>query len=525
MSHSSDTDGTDGTGGTGDAELEATSGPLETGRRLIAVDHVRLGRWFLVFALVMGLWGGLDAVLLRTTLVTPTLDHWSADVYSSLFTTHGLTMLFLFAVPVIWGFAYATIPSLIRAERTAFPALAAAAFWLQIPAAILVRAGTIGSALDVAGLDPVAIGWTMYPPMSVTSSNPAVDALVAGLLFVAISTSLTAADLVVTVCRRRTIPWSDVDTFTWTVVTSAAMAVVAFPVLAGSLALLLLERAAGVGLLVGRSGPMVWLNLFWFFAHPLVYILVLPPMGITSHVLPRFAGRRLFGRRSVVYSTFAIGILSFTVWGHHLFMAGMSVSVRAVFMFVTLAVAVPSSAKLCTWLGTLWGGAIQHTAPMIASIAAIAFFIVGGVTGVFLAVAPINVLYNGTYYVVAHFHMMLVGFVAFTLVAGGYYWFPLLTGRWYDPTLAHLHVWLTIVGIIVTFGALFVVGFAELPRRIATYPPAFAPIHQLATVGAYVIAVGQLVFLLNIGRSLWVGERAGDDPWGLADEPSHAREW
>ncbi|WP_408959288.1 cbb3-type cytochrome c oxidase subunit I [Natrinema sp. 74] len=500
----------------------------EAGRSLAGlsrIDHRRLGRWYLGLALAMGLWGGLDALFLRTALVTPELDRWTAETYNAFFTTHGLTMLFLFALPAIWGFAYAAVPPLTGTDGTAFPRLGVWAFWLQVPAALSLRAGTIGGILGLAGLEPVASGWTLYPPLSILSPNPAVDAVLVGLLLVAVGTAATAINFVVTIRRCREIRWLDVDTFTWTVLTSAAMSVVAFPVLAVTVALLLTDRTFGTAFLIGDGGPLAWQHLFWFFAHPLVYILVLPPMGIVSHILPRFAGRRLAGRRSSVYSTLAIGVVSFTVWAHHMFVTGMRPSVRTVFMFTTLAVALPSSAKLYTWLATLWGGAIRYTAPMLAAVAAVGFFVGGGVTGVFLAAVPINIRYTGTYYVVAHFHLLLAGFVGLALVAGAYYWCPLLTGRRLEPGLARLHGWLTVVGIAVTFGALLVVGLAQLPRRAATYPAAYAPLHRLATVGVYVIAAGQFVFLAALARAL-VGEgSAPDDPWSLADGPSHAREW
>ncbi|ELZ13089.1 cytochrome C oxidase subunit I [Haloterrigena salina JCM 13891] len=489
------------------------------------VDHRRLARWHLALALVMGLWGGLDALFLRTALVTPTLGRLTAETYNAFFTTHGLTMLFLFALPAIWGVSYVAVPPLIEADDVAAPTLGAVAFWLQVPAALSIRAGTIGGILGVAGLEPVASGWTLYPPLSVLSANPAVDALLAGLALVAVGTTLTAWTLLRTILREREVRWLEVDTFTWTVLTAAAMSLLAFPVLAATVALVLADRTLATGFLLGGGGPQVWQHLFWFFAHPLVYIVVLPPMGIVSHVLPRFAGRKLFGHRSSVYSTLAIGVVSFTVWAHHMFVTGMSLPVRTVFMLTTLAVALPSSAKLCTWLVTLWGGSIRYTAPMVASLAAVGFFVVGGVTGVFLAVVPINVRYTGTYYVVAHFHLLLAGFVALALVAGVYYWFPLLTDRRLEPGLARLHVWLTVVGVAVTFGALLLVGLAQLPRRVATYPAAYAPLHQLATVGAYVIAAAQAVFLANLARSLWLGDPAPNDPWALESGPSHTREW
>ena len=473
----------------------------------------------------MGLWGGLDALLLRTALVTPGLDRWTAETYNAFFTTHGLTMLFLFALPAIWGLAYAAVPRLIEAEDGTVPALGAIAFWLQVPAALLIRAGTIGGILGIGNLEPVASGWTLYPPLSTLSPNPAVDALLIGLALVAIGTTLTAWTFVCTIQRRREVRWLEVDTFTWTVLTAAAMSLLAFPVLAATVVLVVADRALGTAFLAGGGGPLLWQHLFWFFAHPLVYVVVLPPMGVVGHVLPRFAGRRLFGRRSSVYSTLAVGVVSFTVWAHHMFVTGAGLTVRTVFMATTLAVALPSSAKLCTWLVTLWGGSIRYTAPMLATLAAVSFFVGGGVTGVFLAAVPINVKYTGTYYVVAHFHFLLAGFVGLALIAGVYYWYPLLTGRRLEPGLARLHAQLTAVGVAVTFGALLAVGLWQLPRRVATYPAVYAPLQQVATVGAYVIAAGQSVFLWNLGRSLVIGEPAGDDPWNLEGGPSHTREW
>ena len=501
--------------------LERLAGSLRTSTSV--VDHRRLARWYLGFALAFGLWGGLDALALRTALVTPGLDRWSAETYAAFFTTHGLTMLFLFALPAIWGLAYAAVPPLIGADDVASPTLGTVALLSQAGAALAIRAGTVGGILGVAGLEPVAVGWTLYPPLSVRASNPAVDTLLIGLALVAVGTVLTAANLLVTILRRREVSWRDVDTFTWTVLTSAAMAIVAFPVLAFGAALLLADRTVGTTYFAG-GGAATWQHLFWFFAHPLVYLLVLPPMGIVSHVLPRFAGRRPFGRRSAVYSTLAIGVLSFAVWGHHLFVA-TGPTARVVFVAVTLAIAVPSSAKLCAWLATLWGGSIRLAAPMVACLAAVGFFVLGGVTGVFLAVAPIDVLYNGTYYVVAHFHLLLAGFVGLSLLSGVYYWFPLLTGRRLEPELAALHVRLTVVGVAATFGALQLVGFAQLPRRVATYPAVYAPLQQFATVGAYVVAAGQVVFLAALVRSLRRGDPAPADPWDLADGPCRTREW
>lgn len=471
----------------------------------------RIGRWHLLFALVMGVWGGLDALLLRTALIAPEL--LPSRTYDALFTTHGLTMLFLFALPAIWGFAYAVVPAAVGADRLAFPRAGRVAFWLLPVAALGIRAGAIGHLLGLE-VAPVATGWTFYPPLSTQMSNPTIDLALAGLLAVVASTVLTAGTLLATVLRRRTVQWLDVDLFTWSVLTAATMVLLSFPVLAAAAVFLLSDRLLATGFFAGSTGsPLLWQHLFWFFAHPLVYVLVLPPMGIVSRVVARFSGRRLVGRRTAIYATLAIGVISFTVWGHHMFATGMDPRARIAFMYVTLAVALPSAVKAFGWLATLWQGTVRLTAPMEASIAAIGFFTVGGITGVALAAVPLDLLYNGTHYVVAHFHFMLAGFVGFTVLAGTYYWFPLLTGRWYDPRLAALHVRLTTVGIAVAFTALLVLGLGGLPRRAATYPAAYAPLHQLATVGAALIAVGQLLFIWNLLRSARSGPPAPIDPW------------
>ncbi|WP_114576331.1 cbb3-type cytochrome c oxidase subunit I [Saliphagus sp. LR7] len=480
-------------------------------------DYRRIGRRHLQFALAMGAWGGLDALLLRTALIAPEL--LPARTYDALFTTHGLTMLFLFALPAIWGFAYAVVPAAVGADRLAFARAGRLAVRLLPAAALGIRAGAIGRLLGLE-VAPVATGWTFYPPLSTRMSNPAVDLALVGLLAVVASTVLTAGCLLATVRRRRTVRWLDLDLFTWSVLTAAAMAVLSFPVLAAAAVFLLSDRLLATGFFAGSTGsPLLWQHLFWFFAHPLVYVLVLPPMGIVSHVVARFSGRQLVGRRTAIYATLAIGVLSFTVWGHHMFATGMDPRARIAFMYVTLAVALPSSIKAFGWLATLWRGTVRLTAPMEASIAAIGFFTVGGVTGVALAAVPLGAIYNGTHYVVAHFHFMLAGFVGLAVLAGAYYWFPLLTGRWYDPRLAALHLRLTAVGIAVAFAALLALGLAGLPRRAATYPAAYAPLHQLATVGAALVAVGQLLFVWNLLRSARSGPPAPVDPWAADGGP------
>ncbi|MWG33027.1 cbb3-type cytochrome c oxidase subunit I [Halomarina oriensis] len=495
----------------------------------LAIDHLTVARLSVAFGAFAGLWGTTDAMALRAEALTPGMGVWPAATYDAFFTTHGVTMLFFFATPVAFGLTTAVLPRLVGVEELAFPRIHALAFWLLPPGLFVARAPSLLDLLADVGLlgfrvRPPVVGWTLYPPMSL-QPHAGIDLLLVGLSLGTLSTLLTALVVVVTVVTERTVPWARLDVFTWTMLVAAGLVVFSFPVLESAIALLLADRVLGTTFLAPPEGPMVFVNLFWFFGHPEVYVLVLPAMGVLSYLIPRFAGRDLFGKRSVVYSTLAIGVLSFGVWGHHLFASGVDPRVQASFMAVTLAVALPSAIKTFAWTTTLWNGSLRLEPPMLFCLGAVAWFVVGGVTGVLLASIPVDYAYHGTYYVVAHFHFLLVGTIVFGLVAGGYYWFPLLTGRRVDDRYARAHFWLSMVGVAVTFGALLALGLGGLPRRMATYPEVFAPMQTLATLGAFVLGVAQLLFVWGIVRALLVGDPAGDDPWGLAERGIEAREW
>ncbi|WP_440010585.1 cbb3-type cytochrome c oxidase subunit I [Halomicrococcus sp. SG-WS-1] len=496
-------------------------------RWLTTVDHRDVGLLYLAFGSASGLLGALDAMMLRTDALSPRPGVWPTGTYDALFTTHGLTMLFLFAGPVVFGLANYLLPILVGADDMAFPRANAVAFWVLPPAALLLRAGIVTDLLGVDAFGPLATGWTLYPPMSVETANPDVDLVLLGLHLSGLGTITGAINVVVTVLASREVAWRNLDVFSWTMLVTGGLVVFAFPVLGSAAVMLLLDRNLGTTFFTTPGGgPLLWQHLFWFFGHPEVYILVLPPMGVVSYVLPRFAGRRLFGFQFVVYSTLAIGVLSFGVWAHHMFATGMDPRLQASFMAVSIAIAVPSAVKTFNWIATLWNGRIRLVAPMLFCLGAVANFIVGGVTGVFLAAVPVDRLLHGTYYVVGHFHLMLVGTSVFALFAAGYYWFPLLAGRWYDRRLARLHFWLSAVGALGTFVPLLVFGAAGLPRRMATYPARFAPLQQVATVFAYVLGVGQLVWLYNVVTSAHRGERVeSPDPWDLRELPFDSREW
>ena len=522
-------------------ELEHLRSQL--GRWLTTTDHREVGILYIVFGTVAGLWGGVDAMMLRTELLTPPADIWTPETYNALFTTHGITMLIFFVLPVFFGVGNYFLPLLIGADDMAFPRVNALGFWLLPPALLLARAGLF---VQVGGqllspvfpqetirffltLREVSVGWTLYAPLSVQTANPQVDLLLIGLHLSGVATTLGAINFIVTVLYERAedVTWATLDIFSWNMLVTSGLALFAFPLLGSAILMLLLDRNFGTTFFaVEGGGPILWQHLFWFWGHPEVYILFLPATGLLSTILPKFVGRRLFGYKFIVYSTLGLGVLSFAVWAHHMFTTGIDPGVRASFMANSIVIAVPSAIKVFNWLTTMWDGDIRTTAPFILAAGSIGTFIVGGVTGVFLAVIPIDILYHGTYYVVGHFHLIVVGIIPFMMIAASYYWYPLLTGRWYDRRLAQFQSVLLIFGSTVTFTTLLIIGGFGLPRRQAIYPPEYQFASQIATVGAYVIGLAALLWLYNMVASYWRGDPVrSTDPWDLKATGQFTREW
>jgi|GEM_PF-66255 len=530
--------------------------PLGPLRWLTTVDHRDVGLLYLAFGTVAGLWGGMDAMMMRTELLTNTVSVWDAETYNALFTTHGITMLFFFAAPVFAGIANYVIPLLIGADDMAFPRINALAFWLLPPALLIARAGIvtelIGKTLEGAlgllppnamapfgglggivdpllALEPPGIGWTMYTPLSIQDPNQQVNLLLLGLHLSGVATTMGAINFIATIVSERgdEVSWADLDLFSWNILTQSGIVLFAFPLLGSAMVMLLLDRVVGTTFFaVDGGGPILWQHLFWFFGHPEVYILVLPAFGLVSYILPKFAGRELFGFRFVVYSTLAIGVLSFGVWAHHMFATGMDPRVRASFMFVSIAIAVPSAVKTFNWIATLWNGRIRLTAPMLFCLGGLALFVVGGITGVFLAAIPFNLVVHDTYYVVGHFHLIIMGVIPFSMFAACYYWFPLITGRWYNRPVAVAQALVLSVGSAVTFLPMLVTGTEGLPRRYAAYPQAFELLNQISSAGAYLIGLAAVLWLFNMVQSYRVGPPVTDDDvWDLAETGQRAREW
>ena len=512
-------------------------------RWFTTVDHRDIGVMYIVFGTAAGLWGSVDSMMIRTELLTPQADVWTAGTYGGIFTTHGWTMLIFFVTPVFFGIANYFLPILIGADDMAFPRLNAIGFWLLPPSLVLVRGGLLTEAigkflglvvpvryLDVLfALQPPELGWYMYAPLSVVATNPQVDFALLGLHLSGIATVIASINFIATVFveRDEEVSWADLGIFSWSMITTAGLALFAFSLLGSALVMLLLDRNFETTFYAVEGGsPILWQHLFWFWGHPEVYILFLPATGLMSTILPKFSGRKLFGFTFIVYSTLAIGVLSFGVWAHHMFTTGMDPRISLSFMAVSIAIAVPSAIKVFNWLTTMWEGNIRLTAPMLLCVGALGNFVIGGITGVFLATIPIDIALNSTYYVVGHFHLIIVGFIPTMMLAASYYWYPILTGRMYDRDLARLQAVLFSVGSLLTFVTLLVVGQLGLPRRMASYPPKFQPFMLVATVGAYVLGLSTIIWLYNMVQSYRVGPVVTDaDVWDLKRTNQFSREW
>jgi cytochrome c oxidase subunit 1 len=499
-------------------------------RWLTTVDHKDIGILYGTFALISFAVGGLMVVLMRAELADPKMTLISNTFYNSLMTSHGITMLFLFGTPIIAAFSNYFIPLVIGADDMAFPRINAIAFWLLPPGALLIWAGFF----PIPGVIPAQTGWTLYTPLSAgvglgNQANAGVDLMLLGLHLTGVSATMGAINFIATIFteRAKEVTWANLDIFSWTILTQSGLILFAFPLLGSALLMLLADRNFGTSFFINNGGgPILWQHIFWFFGHPEVYVLVLPPMGIVSYVLPRFAGRRLFGFKFVVYSTLAIGVLSFGVWAHHMFATGIDPRLRASFMAVSLAIAIPSAVKTFNWITTMWNGDVRLTTPMLFCIGFVSNFIIGGVTGVFLASIPVDLVLHDTYYVVGHFHYIVMGAIAFAGFAGIYYWFPIYTGRMYQRTLGKAHFWLSMIGTNITFFAMILLGYGGMPRRYATYLPQFTDLHMVATLGAFILLVGQIIFVWNIVQSWLEGPAIEDgDPWNLKDANLYTAEW
>ncbi len=490
-------------------------------RWLLATNHKDIGTLYLIFSFTMFLVGGVMALLIRMELFAPGFQIMHPEFFNQLVTMHGVIMVFGAIMPAFVGFANWMLPLQIGAADMAFARMNNFSFWLLPPAAML---------LSVSFFVPggaTAAGWTLYAPLSV-QMGPGMDLAIFALHIMGASSIMGAINIIVTILNMRAPGMSlmKMPLFAWTWLITAYLLIAVMPVLAGTITMVLFDRHFGTSFFnaAGGGDPVLYQHLFWFFGHPEVYIMILPAFGIISQIVPAFSRKPLFGYSSMVYAASSIAILSFIVWAHHMFATGMAVTGQLFFMYATMLIAVPTGVKVFNWVATMWRGALTFETPMLFAIGFIFVFTIGGFTGLILSIAPIDVPLHDTYYVVAHFHYVLVAGSLFSLFAGWYYWSPKWTGYMYSERRGQIHFWGSLIFFNITFFPMHFLGLAGMPRRYADYPAQFTDFNQLATIGAFGFGLIQVYFLLFIvlpvyfpkyfGKSL---KQADDKPWDGAE--------
>jgi len=481
---------------------------------MTTVDHKRIGILYLVTAVLFFGIGGLEALVMRLQLVVPNNSLVSPKTFNQLFTMHGTTMIFLVVMPTLVGFANYLVPLMIGARDMAFPRLNALSYWLYPLGGLLLHFSMM------TGGTPAA-GWFSYAPLSETpfSSGLGTDYWILSILVLGIGSVGGAINIIATVLTLRApgMKLTRVPLFVWMTFITAILIILALPVLNAAMVMLLIDRRldAHFFLTSGGGNAVLWQHVFWTFGHPEVYIMALPAFGMISEIIPVHARKPIFGYELVAASTVAIAILSFGVWAHHMFAAGLGHSADMFFAAGSMLIAVPTGVKIFNWIATMWGGSIRFTTAMMFATAFLLEFVVGGLSGITFASAPIDWQVTDSYYVVAHFHYVLFGGTAFAVMGGAYYWFPKMTGRLLSERLGRWHFWLMVVGFNATFFVQHFLGLLGMPRRVYTYGehPYWTVLNQISTAGAVIMGVATLIFVTNIVRSLRRGEPAGDNPW------------
>jgi cytochrome c oxidase subunit 1 len=480
---------------------------------LLTLDHKRIGVMYLIVILSSFLLGGIFAMLIRTKLLTPGNSAlMDAHTYDQMFTLHGAIMIFLFVIPGVPAtLGNFVLPLMLGAKDVAFPRLNLLSFYLWVTGALIALGSIIGGAVDT--------GWTFYTPYS-TTTNTNVIGMVAGVFVLGFSSIFTGLNFVVTIhkLRPKGMTWFRMPLFLWGIYGTAILQIMATPVLGITLLLLIAERALGVGIFDPALGgdPILFQHFFWFYSHPAVYIMILPAMGIMSELVSVFSRKHIFGYTFIAYSSIAIAILSFLVWGHHMFVSGQSVLAGMIFSFLTFMVAIPSAVKVFNWLATMYKGSIWLATPMLYALSFLFLFGIGGLTGLFLGALAVDVHLHDTYFVVAHFHYVMFGGTVIAFLGGLHYWWPKMFGRMYNELWGRVGALVIFVGFNTTFFTQFVMGSHGAPRRSYHYVPQFAPYQRLSTIGAYLLALGLVIVAVNLAHSLFRGRLAPANPWGGA---------
>jgi cytochrome c oxidase subunit I len=476
-------------------------------------DHKRIGIMYLVLTFVFFLLGGTEALLIRLQLSQANNTLLDPQTYNQLITMHGTTMVFLFVVPVMAGFGNYFLPLMIGARDMAFPKLNALSFWLLLAGGIVFYGSVF--------FNPPECGWTCYPPLSSSSylPNGGVDAWIFLIHLTGISSLLGAVNLYATIANMRApgMGWGRLPLFVWGILIYAILLILALPVVAGAVTLLLTDRHFGTSFYDPALGgsPLLYQHLFWFFGHPEVYIMVLPGFGIISEVLPVFARKPIFGYKAIAASTVVIAFLSLLVWAHHMFATPSPGFVFVFFMMASFLIAVPTGVKIFNWVATLWRGTVEFKTALLFAVGFLGTFLMGGITGIFLAIFPIDWQLHDTYYVVAHFHYVLMGGAVFAVFSGVYYWFPKITGRLLNEGLGKISFWLMLIGFHVTFLIQHSIGMDGMPRRVFEYADIghLELYNLISTIGSFILGLGILVTMINCVRSVKKGVIAGPDPW------------
>jgi len=483
-------------------------------RWLGSTNHKDIGTMYLWFSFTMFMVGGVMAMLIRAELFQPGLQILTPEKFNSMTTYHGLIMVFGAIMPAFVGFANWLIPMQIGAPDMAFPRMNNLSFWLLPPAAALLIAAQF-----VPG-GGAGVGWTMYAPLT-TQAGPAMDLTIFAVHILGMSSIMGSINIITTILNMRApgMGLMKMPLFCWTWLITAYLLVASMPVLAGAVTMTLTDRHFGTSFFnaAGGGDPVLYQHIFWFFGHPEVYIIAIPAFGVISQVIPAFSRKPLFGYASMVYATASIAILSFLVWGHHMYTTGMPVETQLYFMYATTVIAVPTGVKVFNWVATMWKGSLSFETPMLFALGFLFLFSLGGFTGLHSGNVPVDVQLQDTYYVVAHFHYVMVAGALFSAFAGIYFWLPKWTGRMYNETLGKWHFWLSLIFFNVAFFVQHFLGLAGMPRRVPDYALQFAEFNAISSIGAFGFGLSQLLFLYVVVKCITSGEKALDKQWEGAD--------
>jgi cytochrome c oxidase subunit 1 len=485
------------------------------------VDHKKIGLMYIAYSLVFLLVGGVEAIIMRVQLMVPHATFVSPQVFNQMFTMHGTTMVFFVGMPILFGFGNYLVPLMIGARDMAFPRLNAFSFWISALGGFLLYYSFIGGVgLYGAGSAP-DVGWFAYAPLTAKVFSPghSTDYWTLSLLLSGVGSIGTALNLVVTIICMRCpgMKLGRMPLLAWLYLVTGSMVFIAIGPLTAAQIMLLLDRYVGSHFFDTQAGgsAVLWMHFFWIFGHPEVYILVLPAFAFANEIIPVFSRKAIFGYPAMVAASVGIGFISMSVWAHHMFAVGMGAGANVFFVFSTMIISVPTGIKIFNWLATIWGGKIRFASPMLFSVGFLFQFLIAGLTGIMLSVAPFNWQLTGSYFVVAHFHYVLVGAILFMIFAAFYYWYPKATGRMMSERLGKWHFWLMVIGFHLTFDFMHVPGMLGMPRRIYTYEPGrgWEIWNVIVGIGAIFQAVATLVFVYNLIHSYYKGEVAGNDPW------------